>query len=224
MSVKYLLSVAGVMCFAGLALAQTTPVKPADATPAKPADATPPKPADHPAKPADHPAKPADHPVKAAPTKNIAETAMGTGTHTTLCALLKEAGWVEKLSDAKEKFTVMAPTDAAFKKVDAKALEALKADKKALESVLTFHVIKGHSVPAAEVAKMKVSVATVQGSTFEIKVKDGKVMVGNSKGWATVEKADVMCSNGIIHVIDAVLMPEDAKKDDTKKSEPAPKK
>jgi len=145
--------------------------------------------------------------------KNIVETAMGTGMHTTLCGLLKEAGLVEALSDSKEKFTVFAPTDDAFKKVDAKALASLKADKKALTKVLTFHVIKGAAVMAKDVVTMKESVATIEGSKFNIVVKDGKVSIGNSKGMANVIKTDVVCSNGVIHVIDGVMMAEDAKKE-----------
>lgn len=192
MTVKNLLVLAAALSMSGAAFAQD---KTEPATPGTPA--------------AKQPEVKKDE--KAA--KNIVETAMGTGMHTTLCGLLKEAGLVEALSDSKEKFTVFAPTDDAFKKVDAKALASLKADKKALTKVLTFHVIKGAAVMAKDVVTMKESVATIEGSKFNIVVKDGKVSIGNSKGMANVIKTDVVCSNGVIHVIDGVMMAEDAKKE-----------
>ncbi|MGQ0626876.1 MAG: fasciclin domain-containing protein, partial [Phycisphaerales bacterium] len=174
------------------------------------------------------PAEPATKPAElkappAAPTTSIFETAFADKNFSTLTQLLKEADWHNQLSEAG-KFTVFAPTDEAFKKVDAKALESLRKDKKALGNVLTFHVIKGAAVSAADAMKMTESVPTVQGSKFNIQVKDGKVMVGNSKGMATVIKANIECTNGVIHVIDGVLMPEDAAAKPADKKAEAPAK
>ena len=175
-----------------------------------------------PAAPATAPAAP----TASAEAKDIVDTAMGTGMHNTLAAALKAAGLVETLK-GKGPFTVFAPTDDAFKKLPAGTVEGLlkPESKKALTDILTFHVIPG-SVMAADVVKMKESAKTVQGSTFQITVKDGKVSIGNAKGTANVIKTDVKCSNGVIHVIDSVIMPageakkmDDHKKDDHKKDE-----
>jgi uncharacterized surface protein with fasciclin (FAS1) repeats len=169
------------------------------------------------------PAKPAKHedkkheekkhddkaakPAATAEAKDIVDTAMGTGSHNTLAAALKAAGLVETLK-GKGPFTVFAPTDDAFKKLPAGTLDNLlkPENKKQLTEILTYHVIPG-SVMAADVVKMKESAKTVQGSTFKINVKDGKVSIGNNKGMANVTATDVKCSNGVIHVIDAVIMP-----------------
>lgn len=137
----------------------------------------------------------------AAGPKDIVETAVAAGTFNTLAKALTEAGLVETLKGAGP-FTVLAPTDEAFAKIPAKDLEALLADKAALTKVLTYHVIAGN-VPSTQVSTMT-EAATVEGSKVTIKVVDGKVVInGNS----TVTAADVAASNGVIHVIDTVLMP-----------------
>ena len=137
--------------------------------------------------------------------KDIVDTAVGAGQFTTLAAALKAAGLVETLK-SEGPFTVFAPTDAAFKKLPAGTVESLlKPENKAkLTSILTYHVVASKAT-SKEVVKMD-SAKTVQGDTVEIKVKDGKVMVDN----ATVTTADVQASNGVIHVIDTVLMPDES--------------
>jgi uncharacterized surface protein with fasciclin (FAS1) repeats len=154
-------------------------------------------------------------PAAAAPTaeaKDIVDTALSTGMHNTLAAAIKAAGLVETLK-GKGPFTVFAPTDEAFKKLPAGTVESLlkPENKDKLVAILTYHVIPG-SVKAADVVKMKESSKTVQGSTFNINVKDGKVSIGNDKAMANVIKTDVIASNGVIHVIDAVILPPDAAK------------
>jgi uncharacterized surface protein with fasciclin (FAS1) repeats len=98
-------------------------------------------------------------------------------------------------------FTVFAPTDEAFAKLPHGALDELLKDKKALAAVLTYHVVPGN-VMAADVVKLH-SAKTAQGKSIEIVVKNGKVMING----VNVVKTDIACSNGVIHVIDAVLMP-----------------
>jgi uncharacterized surface protein with fasciclin (FAS1) repeats len=133
--------------------------------------------------------------------KDIVDTAVAAGSFKTLVTAVKAAGLVETLK-GEGPFTVFAPTDEAFAKIPKAKLEALLQDKKALTSVLTYHVVSG-KVMAADVVKLK-SAKTVQGSDAKIKVKGDKVMIDN----ATVIKTDIVCSNGVIHVIDAVLMPK----------------
>jgi uncharacterized surface protein with fasciclin (FAS1) repeats len=137
----------------------------------------------------------------AAAPKDIIETAVAAGTFNTLAKALTEAGLIETLKGTGP-FTVLAPTDEAFAKIPAKDLEALLADKAALTKVLTYHVIAGN-VPSSQVSTMT-EAATLEGSKVTIKVVDGKVVLnGNS----TVTGADVATSNGVIHIIDTVLMP-----------------
>lgn len=132
--------------------------------------------------------------------KDIVETAMAAGDFKTLVTAVKAADLVETLK-GKGPFTVFAPTDAAFAKIPKEKLDALLKDKKALASVLTYHVVSG-KVMAADVVKMD-EAKTVEGADVMIKANDGKVMVNNAK----VVKTDIVCSNGVIHVIDTVLMP-----------------
>lgn len=147
--------------------------------------------------------------------KDIVDTAIGTGMHKTLVEAVKHCGLVETLK-SEGPFTLFAPTDDAFKKLPAGTLDTLMKpeNKKTLTDILTFHVIKGAAVKADKVVTMKESVATVQGQKFMINVKDGKVSIGNKEAMANVIKTDVECSNGVIHVIDTVLMPA---KDEIKK-------
>lgn len=117
----------------------------------------------------------------------------------TLVGALKTAGLVETLSGPGP-FTVFAPTNEAFAKIPGDVLKAALEDKKKLTSILTYHVVPG-KVMAADVAKMA-DATTVQGSKVKINVSHG-VMINESK----VTKTDIECSNGVIHVIDTVLMP-----------------
>lgn len=133
--------------------------------------------------------------------KDIVETAVGAGTFNTLAKALTAAGLVETLKGAGP-FTVFAPTDAAFAKIPAAALNALLADKAKLTAVLTYHVVSG-AVMAGQVVGLS-EAATVQGSKVGISVVNGKVMLN---GNTTVTATDIKAKNGVIHVIDTVLMP-----------------
>ncbi len=135
--------------------------------------------------------------------KDIVDTAVGDGNFKTLAAALQAAGLVETLKGAGP-FTVFAPTDEAFAKLPAGTVENLlkPENKEQLKAVLTYHVVSG-KVMAAQVSKMN-SAKTVQGQSVRIEVADGKVKVDN----ATVTTADVAASNGVIHVIDTVILPK----------------
>ncbi len=139
--------------------------------------------------------------VAQAQEKDIVETAVAAGTFNTLAKALTAAGLVETLKGAGP-FTVFAPTDAAFAKVPPAVLSALLADKAKLTAVLTYHVVSG-AVPASQVVTMT-EAGTVQGGKVAIKVAGGKVMLN---GGTTVTATDIKASNGVIHVIDTVLMP-----------------
>jgi uncharacterized surface protein with fasciclin (FAS1) repeats len=141
---------------------------------------------------------PATTPPPAA-AKNIVEIAAEAGSFKTLLTAVEAAGLTATLAGPGP-FTVFAPTDEAFAKVPAKDLEALLADKDALTKVLTYHVVPG-AVMAKDVAGLS-SAKTVQGGELAIDTSNG-VKVGG----ATVVKADITASNGVIHVIDAVLLP-----------------
>lgn len=136
--------------------------------------------------------------------KDIVDTAVAAGNFKTLATALTAAGLIDTLK-GKGPFTVFAPTDEAFAKVPKKDLEALLKDKKKLIQVLTYHVVSG-KVMAADVMKMKdgTKVKTVEGSEFTLGLKDGKVKVDN----ANVTKTDIEATNGVIHVIDSVIMPK----------------
>ncbi len=135
---------------------------------------------------------------------DIVDTAVEAGSFETLAAALKAAGLVETLK-GKGPFTVFAPTDEAFGKLPEGTLDDLlkPENKDKLVSILTYHVVAG-KVMAADVVKLK-KAETVQGSKVKIKVKKGKVKVGG----ANVVKTDIECTNGVIHVIDAVILPKD---------------
>lgn len=141
-------------------------------------------------------------PARAA-QNNIVDTAVAAGSFKTLAAALQAAGLVETLKGAGP-FTVFAPTDAAFAKLPAGTVEDLlkPENREKLKAILTYHVVAG-KVTAADVIKLK-SAKTVQGSSVKIAVAGGKVMIDG----ATVAKADVAASNGVIHVVDTVLMPK----------------
>jgi len=136
----------------------------------------------------------------AAPTKNIVETAQAAGSFTTLVKLATDAGLAGALT-GKGPLTVFAPTDAAFAKVPKSTLAALAKDKKALRRVLLYHVVKGN-VTSGKVVTLR-SAKTLAGPSVKIRVTGKTVRVNASK----VTAVDVMASNGVIHVIDRVLLP-----------------
>ncbi|NIO44135.1 MAG: fasciclin domain-containing protein [Candidatus Aenigmarchaeota archaeon] len=131
--------------------------------------------------------------------KNIVETAINAGSFKTLVKAVKAAKLVETLS-GKGPFTVFAPTDKAFRKLPKGTIKKLLKDKNKLTAVLTYHVVSG-KVMASDVLKLK-SAKTVQGGRVKFDTADG-VKVNN----ANVVKADIKTSNGVIHVIDKVLLP-----------------
>jgi len=135
--------------------------------------------------------------------KDIVDTAVSAGSFNTLVAAVKAAGLVETLK-GKGPFTVFAPTDAAFAKLPAGTVEGLlKPENKAkLAAILTYHVLPG-KVMSGDIAGKKLSVATVQGSNVSVNAMSG-VMVDSAK----VVQADIGASNGVIHVIDTVIMPK----------------
>ena len=135
-----------------------------------------------------------------APKQNIVGTAASAGNFTTLLTLAKQAGLVGALS-GPGKLTVFAPTDAAFKKVPKATLAKLGKDRALLRRVLLYHVVKG-SVPAAKVVGLR-SAKTLAGPSVRIRVTGKTVRVNTAR----VVKADVKATNGIIHVVDRVLIP-----------------
>ena len=134
--------------------------------------------------------------------KDIVDTAVAAGSFNTLAAALQAAGLVDALK-GDGPFTVFAPTDEAFAKLPAGTVENLlkPENKDQLVAILTYHVVSG-SLPAASVMSAT-GADTLEGKTLEFSTSDGSVMVNN----ATVISADVMASNGVIHVIDTVLLP-----------------
>ncbi|MCA3005650.1 MAG: fasciclin domain-containing protein [Phycisphaerales bacterium] len=152
------------------------------------------------------PAKPAAAP---AVTLDIVDTAAANKDFSTLVTAIKAAGLVDALK-GKGPFTVFAPTNAAFEKLPKGTLESLlkPENKEKLAEILKFHVIPA-SVLAADVVKLggKESSKTLQGSSFLIEVKDGKVSIGSKDNLANVTATDIKTTNGVIHVIDAVILP-----------------
>lgn len=137
----------------------------------------------------------------AAPSGDIVETAVAAGSFTTLATALEAAGLVETLK-GEGPFTVFAPTDSAFAQLPDGALESLLADPEKLSKVLTYHVVPG-KVTSADVIALD-SASTVNGKALPIDAEDGRVMIGD----ASVIQTDIQATNGVIHVIDAVLLPE----------------
>ena len=137
----------------------------------------------------------------AAMAKDIVQTATDAGSFKTLLTAVKAAGLVDTL-EGKGPFTVFAPTDAAFAALPAGTLDKLLADKEALNAVLLYHVVPG-AVTADQVVGLT-SATTVEGSPIAIAIKDGLVYLNGS---AQVVTPDVMASNGVIHVIDKVILP-----------------
>ena len=138
--------------------------------------------------------------VSAQEKMDIVDTAVAAGQFKTLAAALTAADLIPVLK-GRGPFTVFAPTDEAFAKLPKGTVEALLKDKAKLTAILTYHVVPG-VVRAADVVKLD-SAKTVQGAKIAIVVKDGKVMVNQ----ATVVKTDIEATNGVIHVIDEVIMP-----------------
>ena len=136
--------------------------------------------------------------VSAANAKDIVDTAVSAGSFKTLATALQAAGLVDTLK-GKGPFTVFAPTDAAFAKIPKADLDALLADKDKLTAVLTYHVVPG-KVMAKDVKAGEVK--TVEGSSLTVSTMGG-VKVDNAKVTAT----DIVADNGVIHVIDTVVMP-----------------
>lgn len=137
----------------------------------------------------------------AAAKADIVDTAVAAGSFNTLVTAVKAADLVDTLKGAGP-FTVFAPNDAAFAKIPAADLQALLKDKAALGNVLTYHVVAG-KVMASDVVKLT-SAKTVQGQELKIAVKDGVVYVDGAK----VISTDIETSNGVIHVIDSVVLPK----------------
>ena len=149
------------------------------------------------------------------PSKNIVENAMNSKDHTTLVAAVSAAGLVETLKTAGP-FTVFAPTNAAFEKLPAGTVETLlkPENKSTLTAVLTYHVVPG-KLNAKELQKWikkgngTAELTTVQGGKLWVMEKDGKIWIKDEKGGtAMVTIADVNQSNGVIHVIDTVVLPK----------------
>ena len=132
--------------------------------------------------------------------KDIVQTAQDNGSFNTLVIAIQQAGLVDTLKGTGP-FTVFAPTDAAFAKIPKDQLDALLKDKAKLTKVLTYHVVSG-TVLAKDVKPGQVK--TVEGQSFTVKAEGGKVMVDN----AVVTMTDVKADNGVIHVIDTVILPK----------------
>ena len=148
------------------------------------------------------------------PTKNIVQNALNSNDHTTLVAAVKAAGLVNTL-EGSGPFTVFAPTNEAFAKLPAGTVDTLlkPENKEALTKVLTYHVVPG-KITAADLKKMiesgggKAELKTVEGETIVATIRTHKVVLTDEKGgMSTVTIADVLQSNGVIHVVDTVLMP-----------------
>jgi uncharacterized surface protein with fasciclin (FAS1) repeats len=148
------------------------------------------------------------------PTRNIIQNAVNSADHTTLVAAVKAAGLVETLQGTGP-FTVFAPTNAAFAKLPAGTVDSLlKPDMKpTLTKVLTYHVVAGKWSAEDLMKKIKdgngtAELTTVAGGKLWASVKDGKVVLKDEKGgWSTVTQSNVFQSNGVIHVVDTVVMP-----------------
>jgi uncharacterized surface protein with fasciclin (FAS1) repeats len=135
-----------------------------------------------------------------APSKNIVDTAIAAGTFTTLVAAIKTAGLTDKLTGTGS-FTVFAPTDEAFRKLPPGALEALLKDSSKLKAVLSYHVVVGQ-IWAKDMKSGEMM--TLQGSPLTASVSTSGVHINGSQ----VKQPDIAATNGVLHVIDAVIMPK----------------
>ena len=148
--------------------------------------------------------------------KDIVDTAVGAGSFKTLVAAVTAASLVQTLKGPGP-FTVFAPSDEAFAKLPEGTVEALLKDIPKLKSILTYHVVSG-KVLASDVMTMDGKDATsVQGEKIRVSTKKGVLLNGKS----TVSKTDILCSNGVIHVIDSVIMPPSLDKPASKELEAA---
>jgi uncharacterized surface protein with fasciclin (FAS1) repeats len=136
----------------------------------------------------------------AGPDKDIVETARAAGGFNTLLTAAAQAGLVDTLK-GEGPFTIFAPTDEAFAKVPRETLDALLRDKAGLKQVLLYHVVPGR-VKAADAVRLD-SARTAQGQPLRIKAGGGRVMINDAR----VTRADIEAGNGVIHVIDSVLLP-----------------
>jgi uncharacterized surface protein with fasciclin (FAS1) repeats len=141
-------------------------------------------------------------PAAAGPSaeKNIVQTAQASGQFKTLTALVKKAGLAQTLAKPGP-YTVFAPTDAAFRKVPKRTLTALANDRRKLRAVLLYHVVPGE-VTSSEVVTLR-SARTLNGKAVRVRATGGSVFINNAK----VTTPDVMASNGVIHVVNRVLIP-----------------
>jgi uncharacterized surface protein with fasciclin (FAS1) repeats len=139
--------------------------------------------------------------IAAAPHKTIVDVAAGNKDFSTLVSLVKKAGLVETL-EGEGPFTVFAPTNKAFEALPKETLEAVQADPELLKKVLLYHVVPG-KVTSKEVVNVKEAKTALKDAKLKVSVREGKVYVNDSK----VVAVDVMAENGVIHVIDAVLIP-----------------
>jgi uncharacterized surface protein with fasciclin (FAS1) repeats len=143
-----------------------------------------------------------------APTKNIVELAVATPDLSTLVTAVKAAGLVETLSGPGP-FTVFAPTNAAFKKIPDATLNdlLLPANKDALSKILTYHVVAG-KVLKADIKPLPFTAKTVQGGSFTVDVVGADVIITDAKGGKSkIITTDILATNGVVHLIDAVIMP-----------------
>jgi len=136
--------------------------------------------------------------------KDIVDTAISAGQFNTLVKLVQEAELVDALR-GEGPFTVFAPTDEAFAKLPKSRVDALLKDKQALRQVLLYHVVQG-KVMSSDVVKIR-SAKTLQGQDIRIRVRNNTVRINDAK----VVKADIVCTNGVIHVIDKVILPPNRK-------------
>jgi uncharacterized surface protein with fasciclin (FAS1) repeats len=138
--------------------------------------------------------------IAQAPKGDIVDTAVGAGSFKTLVKLVQDAGLVDTLK-GKGPFTVFAPTDAAFAKLPKDLVDKVTSDKNLLRTVLTYHVVSG-AVRSTDL-RNGMNAKTVQGENIAVKIRGDKVMFNKSN----LVKADIMTTNGVIHVIDTVMLP-----------------
>ena len=141
------------------------------------------------------------------PMRDIVDTAEGSDTFKTLTKVINDAGLADALREDGP-FTIFAPDDAAFAKLADGELERLSKDKKSLAALLNYHVLTGRAINSVELGNMT-SAKTAAGPEITIESADGTIKIN---GAVTVVKADIMTTNGIIHVVDAVLSPMPGKK------------
>lgn len=152
------------------------------------------------------PAKPAEPPP---PTRDIIDTADGSDTFKTIVKLIEEAGLTESLRNDGP-FTILVPSDEAFAKLAAGELDRIKKDKKSLAALINYHVLTGRAIKSVELATMPTA-TTAAGPDITIEVPEGGGDL-TINGTVKILQADVMTTNGVIHVIDAVLTPVAKKK------------